>query len=228
MAKLKNQFLGKVSGKLGDIVFRNTRKTNYLSSRPSSFNVPMDEDAINRRGKFAISGKLSSILISVPELKQIWLQQIPSDANIHNYLVKTFYPLLDGNGLNENISITPPMGFIAQPNQIEVTTEMINVTIKAISNRSGINPEVEKSVKLFSIVSLDSPSVKNLMQYTLIPLNSENVALSLDNDLLFTIPLTNQISNLMDKYTNRLMLFCLVTFDMDNNPINYSATFYRR
>lgn len=228
MAKLKKQVLGKVSGKFGDIVFRNTRRTNYLASRPTSFNVPMDDNAITRRGKFAIAGKFSSILISVPELKYLWKKEIPDNVNIHNYLVKTFYPFVDSQGLTENVSLTPPLGFIVQTNSIEITAEAINVSIKPIGNRSGIDLEVEKSIKLFSVVSLNSPAEKNLDRYSLITLNSENIELNLQNDLIFTLPLTNQISDLISKYSNRLILFALVTYDTGNLPVNYSATFYSR
>lgn len=228
MARLKKQIIGKLSGKFGDIVFRNTRRTNYIAARPSSFNLPMDEGSITRRSKFAISGKYSSLILSIPELKYFWSNETPDKVNIFNYLVKTFYPFVDSKGLTENVSLTPAMGFIVQPITIEINNEVINVTIKAIGNRSGIDIENEKSIKLFSVISLNSPTESNLKSYTLIALNSENVALTLVNDLQFTIPLTNQITDLMNKYSNRLMLFCLITFDIDSRPVNYSATFYNR
>lgn len=228
MAKLKKQLIGKISGKFGDIVFRNTRRTNYIAARPTSFNVPMDDNAITRRGKFAIAVKYASILISIPDLKYLWKKEIPNNVNILNHLVKTFYPLVDSNGLTENISLTPPMGFIVQAKSIETTAEGINVNIKPIGNRSGIDLEIEKSIKLFSVVSLNSPNEKYLEQYSIITLNSENINLTLQEDLQFTIPLTNQIANMMSKYSNRLILFALVTYDLENLPVNYSATFYSR
>lgn len=228
MAKLKKQILGKVSGKLGDIVFRNTRKTNYIASRPGSFNTPMDESALTRRGKFAVSGKFASILLSIPELKYLWQPQIPTNKNIINQLISLNYPLVNAQGLTENVSLTPPMGFTVQSESIVVSDEKIEVKTKPLGFRTGINQEVEKSVGAFCIVSLNNPQSENLSSYVFISLTSERIPLNLTEILSFEFPLTNQNSDLMNKYSNRLLLFCLVTFDYNDLPISYSATFYSK
>ncbi len=87
---------------------------------------------------------------------------------------------------------------------------------------------MEKFVGAFCIVSLDSPQNKNLNSYVFISLASERIPLNLTDALSFDLPLTNQNSDLMNKYGNRLLLFCLVTFDENDVPINYSSTFYSR
>lgn len=225
MAKLRKQFLGKVSGKLGDLVFRNTRRTNYISARPVSFNVPQDEDSLNRRSRFAMAGKFSSLITSIPELKLLWQLQAPAGVNIFNYLVKINYSLVNPDGLTEIVSLTPPLGWIANSESIDVNQTEINVTVKAIGENSGIKPELEKEVQLFCVVSLTNPSDTNLDRTILIPLSSDRVLLSLTDNLNFQIKITNQISELMSKYQARLMLFALVTFDVEGNPVSYSKTF---
>ncbi|MCX7759548.1 MAG: hypothetical protein N2169_08120, partial [bacterium] len=107
MAKLKKQILGKISGKLGDIVFRNTGKTNYIASRPSKFKTPMDENSIERRNKFALCGKFTSLVLSIPELKYFWLQKTPKNKNIFNSLFSIFYPMINNQNIDETITITP-------------------------------------------------------------------------------------------------------------------------
>ncbi len=225
MAKLRKQFLGKVSGKLGDMVFRNTRRTNYISARPVSFNLPKDDASINRRSRFAIAGKFSSLITSIPDLKLLWQLQAPDGVNIFNYLVKTNYNLVNPDGLTEIVSLTPSLGFIAISESIDVNQSEINVTIKAIGENSGIRPELEKEIGLFCVIGLSNPSDSNLDRIILIPLTSDKVHLSLTDNISFRIRLTNQISELMSKYQKRLMLFALVTYDVDGNPVSYSKTF---
>jgi hypothetical protein len=225
MAKLRKQFLGKVSGKLGDLVFRNTRRTNYISSRPVSFNTPQDEYSINRRSRFAMAGKFSSLIISIPDLKLLWQLQAPAGMNIFNYLVKTNYNLVNPDGLTEIVSLTPPMGWIVNSENVTVNQNDIKITISPIGENSGIRTDLEKEVRLFCVISLSKPADTKLDASILIPLVSEKALLSLTNTLNFELKITNQISELMNKYQTRLLLFALVTYDEEGNPVSYSKTF---
>ncbi len=225
MAKLRKQFLGKVSGKLGDLVFRNTRRTNYISSRPVNFNVPQDEASQNRRTRFAMAGKFSSLITSIPELKLLWQLQAPTGVNIFNHLVKTNYNLVNPDGLTEIVSLTPPMGWIANSENISVNQNEIKVTIQSIGENSGINTQLEKEIRLFCVISFSNPINNNLDKTIMLSFSSDKVQLSLTGNLNFQIKLTNQISELMNQYQKRLMLFALVTFDADGNPVSYSKTF---
>lgn len=225
MAKLRKQFLGKVSGKLGDLVFRNTRRTNYISSRPVSFNTPQDEYSINRRSRFAMAGKFSSLIISIPDLKLLWQLQAPAGMNIFNYLFRTNYNLVNPDGLTEIVSLTPPRGWIVNSENVTVNQNDIKITISPIGENSGIRTDLEKEVRLFCVISLSKPADTKLDASILIPLVSEKALLSLTDTLNFELKITNQISELMNKYQTRLLLFALVTYDEEGNPVSYSKTF---
>lgn len=228
MAKLKKQILGKVSGKLGDIVFRNTKKTNYIAVRPISFNAPMDENSINRRGKFAVSVKLSSVILSIPELKYIWNKQTPAGMTTVNYLVSQNYSRVNSQGLTENVNLTPPMGFSLKEDKILIDSEMVTITINPIGSRSGINPETEKFVKAIIVISLSNPMNTNFNQYALFGLSSEPISLNLTERLHFEIPITNQISELINNYSEKILFVCLITLSESSEPINYSTTIISR
>lgn len=228
MAKLRKQILGKISGAFGDLVFRNTRKTNYVAARPSNFNVPMDEAALNRRGKFAISVKLSSLLLSSNELKKIWSKVTPADQSIFNYLVSNFYPWVNMDSLKEQVQLTPPLGFIVQTDSVAIENDKVSVVTQPIGQRAGIDLEVEKSIKLISVVSLISPVIDNVNDFMLLKFDSNVKQLNLIDPITFEILIANQITDLLSKYSNKLFLFCAVTLDVNNEPVNYSSTFIYR
>lgn len=224
MAKLKKQILGKVSGKLGDIVFRNTKKTNYIAARPISFNAPIDENSINRREKFAVSVKFSSLVLSIPELRYIWSKQTPTGRTTINYLVSQNYSKVDSKGLTENTSLTPPMGFILKEERIVIDSEKIIISINPIGNRSGINPEIEKFIKAIAVISLNKTDNRNLNQYAFFALSSEQLPLNLNERLNFEIPITAQLNELINNHSERMIFVCLITLSDIGEPINYSST----
>lgn len=228
MAHLRKQLLGKVSGKFGDIVFRNTKKKNYISSRPINFNTPMDEMAINRRGRFAIAMKFSSLILSNPDLRYFWEIEKPSDMRIHNYLLRKNYNLVNPDGLSEIVSLTPSLGWIAEIENFEILDTEINVTTKPLGDRNGIDIEVEKQIRMFAFISLSDPADAHLDRSVMIPLSSDVVQLSLTENLLFNIPITNQIQDLMSKYQKRIILYAFVTYDIEGKPVSYSRTMNQR
>ncbi len=117
------------------------------------------------------------------------------------------------------------MGWIANSENISVNQNEIKVTIQSIGENSGINTQLEKEIRLFCVISFSNPINNNLDRTIMLSFSSDKVQLSLTGNLNFQIKITNQISELMNQYQKRLMLFALVTFDADGNPVSYSKTF---
>ena len=62
MARLKKTVLGRLSGAIGDIVFREKNGKNFVGLRASSFIPGSDPGSIDRRAKFTLSTQLASII----------------------------------------------------------------------------------------------------------------------------------------------------------------------
>jgi hypothetical protein len=228
MARLKKQILGKVSGGFGDIVFRNTKRTNYIAARPVSFTVPQDDAAISRRSRFAMAGKFAAMVNSIPDLRTFWQGQAPMNTNLFNFLVKVNYPLVNPESLSEITALTPPLGWTVKVDTIDVSESDIQVNFQSLGLRNGINTEVEKEVRLYGIISLSNPNEPHLHRSVLIPIQSDKAQLSLTDNLSFDIPLTDQIAEVIGKYQNKIILFALVTYDNEGNPVSYSKTIIGR
>ena len=225
MAKLDQKILGKISGSLGDITFRQRNGKNYVASRPSKYTSPQDADTMERRSRFALSVKLASVINSIPQLKEIWISKIPSGSSVFNYLVKTNYRLVSPESVTDSTCLTPASGFGLSINSINIDSENINVVLNAIGTRTGIDTEVEKNIMLVSVLCLSSPSEVILDKSLLLPLISEPQPVALDSQLTFALELTSQAGQLFDKYADKKFIFALVTIDDGNNAVHYSNTF---
>lgn len=71
MAQLKNKYFGELKGKLGDVVFRQRGKTNYITQQPSKYNRSQNHEHQNRINTFRFSIKLASVVNSISDLKEI-------------------------------------------------------------------------------------------------------------------------------------------------------------
>jgi hypothetical protein len=50
MATLTNSIFGKISGSLGDVIFRHIRGKVFIVNRPAAYTVPQDAASIKTRG----------------------------------------------------------------------------------------------------------------------------------------------------------------------------------
>jgi hypothetical protein len=227
MAKVNKMILGRISGTLGDITFRQRNGSNYIASRPSKFSTPQDEDAIARRSRFSLSVKLASTINSISQLKEIWELQIPADTTVYNYLVKQNYKSLTGDSVSANTYLVPGLGFGITPTTITLDAANIGIVTEAIGTRAGIDMVTEKKVQLVSVLCLSNPPDTNLDKTFLILLVSDAQALSIDSSLTFNLPLSNQETQLFNKYSLKKALFTIITLDADGHSVNYSNTFYK-
>ncbi len=152
MAKLKKEILGKVSGSLGDLTFRQRKGKSIISTRPGSFIPGNDPESIARREKFRLLIKLSSTIYSFDELKSIWLNETPDDKTAFNYITQINYPFINDGGLSSFIKLVPSQGFGISNSSVVYNQNVITVTFDALETHIGIDETTEPSVKLISII----------------------------------------------------------------------------
>ena len=88
MAQLKKTVLGKVSGAVGDIVFRQRDGLNYIGLRPGSFTPGTNPASVARRARFALAAKASVSVNRIPALKSLWAGVLTNGISPYNYIFK--------------------------------------------------------------------------------------------------------------------------------------------
>jgi hypothetical protein len=224
MAILNKSVLGKVSGALGDLVFRQTKGGNIIAVRPKSFMPGVDQESADRREKFRFSVKLASALNKIPEIYQIWDAHDSQKTPFQN-LIRTNYPYIDPAGTPGRYKLTPEEGFGVNVGLIDSSSTEIRAELDPLVDNIGIDTEVEVGVKLISLMYLSDPVDEFAPAYRLLKVVSEEQPLDTESPAIFSVLLMNQDTEMINSYNNCEEYFALVTLDADGNVIHYSNTF---
>uniref|UniRef100_A0A7V2ZIA4 Uncharacterized protein n=1 Tax=Ignavibacterium album TaxID=591197 RepID=A0A7V2ZIA4_9BACT len=226
MAQLKKQVLGKVRGKVGDLVFRNRHETNYVSLRPIRFNAPMDDRAIARRNKFKSAVQLASAMNSIIPLKQSWNMYSSGTNTVYNRMVKANFGSLENLLPSQNTLLTPGRGFGVVVQNTELSQEQMRLSIDALGDGSGIDTQIEKNIRLACVLCLSEPLNQMDAQFVYLSFISVAQNLVLNSPLDFTIALNSSEKEIFNNYGMRKLLAGLITFDAEQQVVSFSNTIF--
>lgn len=224
MAELRKTVLGKVSGAIGDIVFRERDGMNYISTRPSSFIPGTDPASIARRQRFAMAAKTSVSINRIPELKVLWGTAAPSGVNPYNYIFKTNYRFVSSVSISDLLQLVPGYGFGVNVPDSTVDRAQIAITMDLIGDKAGIDMLLEPNIIMASVVFLSTPLDESVGPYAFLNAVSPAQVTNLEEPLNFTAEFTNQQSTLFDKYQSVKTFIAILTLDTDGKPVHYSST----
>jgi len=225
MAELSKSVLGKVSGTVGDITFRQRRGKNVISVRPKSFMPGDDIPSVERRARFALSAKLAQAINSLAPLRTIWVDETPPDMSPYNYMIGVNFSLVGVNGITNLTTISPSIGFPSEATSIVIATDSVAVVMKPIGTSAGIDATKEPTIRLVSILSLTKPTLPTLDANRFVALMSPEQASVLDTALSFDIVPGSTESQLIANYQEKKALCALITLSPEKNPVRYSNTF---
>lgn len=227
MAVMKKQVLGKVSGAVGDIVFRNRYENNYISLRPIRFNTPMDDRAVARRNRFKSAIQLASTMNSIVPLKQLWSKLTNGNNSVYNRMVKYEYSALVNQLPSENSSLFPGKGFALTVQSVELNQDQLRIVTDAIGTDSGIDTQIEKTLRIVSIVALSSPANPGYPEVVYLPLISESKNIVLTDPVDITLTFNPTEKELISMYNEKRILAALITFNIELQPVSFSDTLYQ-
>jgi hypothetical protein len=227
MAEIKGGPLGKFSGAVGSITGRIRHGKNIIAAKPSSYTQPMDEESILRRDKFKCDALFSKTITNLDDLKYFWNHKIVGDMNAFNLVLQTNYKFLVNNCPSSGNIIVPPLGFPIASVSMELTASSLNVTLAAIGNADLFNPEIDHSIKLYSVIYLSSPVDAEQDPYYFISLESAKATFQTTGELTFTIPLNAAEVPVLAKYSAKHFYAAAGTLDENELPQKYSITLYK-
>ena len=224
MGHLNRQVLGRISGKVGDIVFRQRAGKNYASVKPDSINVSNDPASIDRRNRFALACKFGANINAVPYLNSIWKKKTTAGISPFNYITKSNYKFADPDELTDLAEVVPGFGFGVTISSSSLNPPNLNVAVDPIGNIAGIDTAVETAIRLCTIISLTNPNDEFLDQFEFITLVSESQPSVLDAPLTFQVPYSSQEIQVFNSYQDKKAFSALLTLDQEENPVHYSNT----
>lgn len=224
MAQLKKTVLGKVSGAVGDIVFREREGKNYIGLRPGSFIPGTDPASVARRKRFLLSLKSGSSINSISQLKSLWSEVTPSGLSPFNYIVKTNYQFVGAGSLTDLFKVVPDNGFGINVTAHSVDRSGVTLNIAPVGNNTGIVEIAEPNMMIAGVVFLSSPVDESVGEFSFIRVVSAPQMTDLLRDLTFNVAFTSQQQVLFDKYQATNTFIALFTLDANAIPVHYSNT----
>jgi len=154
MAIIYSSVLGKIRGKVGSFVVRQTRNGVVLATTPAKYKISKLPDAVRTRNLFTSLSKFSSEVNGNPYLKEIWAKsELPGNIP-YRKILKANRNFLDGEFLSVNNLVTPKVTTSPQK-----SIELINNGISLTLNDDVFDINME-DFHLFVLIVLTRPKNK--------------------------------------------------------------------
>ena len=225
MAKIRKQVLGRVSGAVGDVLFRVKNGKGYVGTRPVSFIPGKDDLSIARRKRFALSVKYAKTVNEIASLKYFWKQFKSPTQSAYNFIMKSNYHAILPDDVTGSATMVPDVGFSVNISSSTITADETKVSIDPIGNNSGIDPLVETKIQLASVIFFKAPLSESYALYHFLPLLSPEISLSLTEATQFVIPLSDQQSQIFTQYSTHKAFFAFFTLDYIGKVVHFSNTY---
>lgn len=200
MAIVKKKILGDFTGKLGNIVLKVKNGKQIAYFRSSTFNKSNSKAAEEGRQNFKVSQHLSSALIKIPSLKQIWREAKVEGSSEYNRIIKyNRAQCKDYNLTTQNI-ITPPGGISLAVDSLNFSNTNISFTIS--NNSSGLSDILNSQSRFYVCIYAYEP-IKIKEQFKIITITKEIDEVPANNQFNISLNITQQ--HVLSKYQNTIV-----------------------
>jgi len=224
MAEIRKQVLGKLSGALGDVVFRERNGKSYVGVRPASFIPGTDPASVSRRLKFLTVIKFTQAIHSEPVLKAVWDNNRPPDITTFNTITRMNYKFVEAENITDLARIVPGLGFSIRSTAASLDSSILTLDIDAIGLNTEIDPKVEVNIQLVSVLFFRNALDETAGNFYLTTLSSASQHLDLENPLSFNATLLSEQKVYYNKFQEHKAFVVLLTTDAQGKPVHYSST----
>ncbi len=224
MAELSKAVLGRVSGTLGDITFRQRNGKSVVATRPRRYPPPDDQGSIDRRARFKVSSKLAVAVSAIPDLFSFWSPKTPPGMSTHNYIIQRNVLVVKPSSVSGLTAITPEHSYPIALTGAKLSGNGIAAALGPIGSGSGIDVAREPNAKLACVLSLTNPSNETYPDFLFVPGISDSKPVDLESALTFEVELSAQAAATIESYADRKILVALLNFDAAGTPMGYSET----
>jgi len=199
MAEIKKSVIGKLSGKLGDVVFRNYGKKTIVCVRQSKYKSSKSKKSRDTKSKFGFTTLLATNAIHLPDIKSVWMYSKFEGRSAYTKLIKFNAPFSASDGLTLNNVFTPP-GKYLKLISFAISKSNLSVQYSLSDNKSDkLSLPYSANIMLFLYhpkSKINAPDILVL---------SENIAQS---DSL-TISFNRSQQSIIEKYSDCILFLAL-------------------
>jgi hypothetical protein len=220
MARIKNQFLGNISGTIGPVVYKQIGTTQYIAAKPNSFIPGTDPASVFRRDQGSFVGKLSSKIYSIDIIKKLWSPEVKKQSRIYQKIWSETYHAANCNDLNKPPKLSPTQDFIVSNPSFLFAEKSFCLKSDPLGASTVINPAIEKFILPVGVIVLKDPKSHASPPMEIIAFKGQNETLDLNSELDITINLHTPEDIKYMHYKFRKCYLILITLDENKNPIH--------
>ena len=224
MGEVFKTVLGRISGRVGDVIFRQRAGKSYVASEPGAYPETADPVILARRKKFGTTIGFASAINSIADLQKLWVPYAPEGGSAFNQMVKTNYPYVGADVIGSQAMITPDLGFAISTTSLDLTETGLAAVLAALGTNTGIDDTVEMNIAMAAVVHLSDPVVEGDKPDEFLSLISASQMVDLVNPLTFNIALDSIETQLFNAYQTVKIFAALFTTDANGDPVRFSTT----
>jgi hypothetical protein len=222
MARVKNQILGDVSGKLGHLVYKIIGNTQYVAKRPNSFIPGTDPASVFRRDQGAFVGKLSSKIYSIDIIKKLWNHSVQKHFRIYQKIWSENYHAANCNNLDQLPKLSPSIGFLVTNPSFIFDKNSFSLKTDPLGAAANINPAIEKFILPVGVIVLKDRKSEAIAPLDIIPFAGPTEILDLNTEMNINITLPAPIDIIYRYYKFKKCYLILISLDENKNPVSTS------
>lgn len=124
MAEITKSVIGKISGTLGNMVFRNIGGKVVVYMRPHNQKISYSEKSVTNRGKFGLTSLLAKNARLLPGIEEAWMASSEPGRSAYTKLIKLNSKADFSDRLTTSNKITP-MGYSINVDSITLSGERL-------------------------------------------------------------------------------------------------------
>jgi len=222
---LKSPLIHRISGKLGDVVFRTIRGKTIICKRPVV--RPTNNPAVlSRRKKFSVNTKLSKCINDIPECKYLWTKAARNKMSAYNAIIKANYKNVSDSKLFSAPYLIPS-SFSFEYYDFDVKYDSCELTINYSKEIFDFIRDYskEKFIKVVGIIYCENNICAGSDPYCFINVSSCNYPLSESDTIKMSILLDSMTLNSLKQYSRYTLYFAFVTSGDELIPQKAVSTF---
>ena len=222
---LKSPLIHRISGKLGDVVFRTIRGKTIICKRPV-VRATNNPEVLSRRKRFSINTKLSKCINDIPECKFLWMKAARNKMSSYNAIIKANYNHVSDDRIVASPYLFPQSfnfsfyDFGVKFDYCEILLKYSKEVFDFINDYSK-----EKFIKVVGIIYCENNVCASSEPYYFKNVSSCNYPLSELGTINMSILLDTMTLNHLKQYSKYTLYYAFVTSDEDLIPINTVSTF---
>lgn len=237
MAKLVSPMpIGRLSGKLGELVFRNFPDKTVVSKRPLSFKPGSDPASVNRRQRFKLTSFFAKSVKSFPVAYELWAKKTRNKMSAYNCVFKHNYDAVEHNDVSKYVKIFPDSHFHVEPESFILTKDYLHVSFNTDDLYASCNYDI-KYLQTAVIIFCKESVMNYYDDFRFITYLSSPVKIKDSENISFSLALSNneiinpEIPSLRDyqksefaSFNSHSAFLSFITLDRNKDYVSNSQT----